>query len=104
MVDSTCCRAHQSSAGAPRSCGQQAIGITRGGLNTKIHTVCDALGNPLRFVLTAGQRHDSKPMPELLGGLQAKALLAGKAYGLGQACAGCTKPRHASHHPLPRQP
>ena len=80
MVDSTCCRAHQSSAGARKTNGPQAIGITRGGRNTKIHAVCDALGNPLRFVLTAGQRHDSKPVPELLGGLQAKALLADKAY------------------------
>ena len=80
MVDSTCCRAHPSSAGARKASGPQAIGITRGGLNTKIHTVCDALGNPLRFVLTAGQRHDSKPVPELLDGLQAQALLADKAY------------------------
>ena len=80
MVHSTCCRAHQSSAGARKSSGAQAIGITRGGRNTKIHTVCDALGNPLRFVLTAGQRHDSKPVPELLYGLAAKALLANKAY------------------------
>lgn len=80
MVDSTCCRAHQSSAGARKASGPQAIGITRGGLNTKIHAVCDALGNPLRFVLTPGQRHDSKPVPELLDGLQAKALLADKAY------------------------
>ena len=79
MVDSTCCRAHQSSAGARKSSGAQAIGITRGGRNTKIHTVCDALGNPLRFVLTAGQRHDSKPVPELLYGLAAKALVADKA-------------------------
>ena len=31
-------------------------------------------------MLTAGQRHDSKPVPELLDGLQAKALLADKAY------------------------
>lgn len=38
------------------------------------------MGNPLRFVLTAGQRHDSKPVPELLDGLGAKALLADKAY------------------------
>ena len=58
----------------------QAIGLTRGGLNAKIHAVCDAPGNPLRFVLTAGQRHDSKPVPELLDGLRAKALLANKAY------------------------
>ena len=80
MVDSTCCRAHQSSAGARKSSGPQAIGITRGGRNTKIHAVCDTLGNPLRFVLNAGQCHDSRPVPELLGGLQAQALLADKAY------------------------
>ncbi|ABM39999.1 IS5 family transposase [Polaromonas naphthalenivorans] len=80
MVDSTCCRAHQSSACARKTSRPQVIGITRGGLNTKIHAVCDALGNPLRFVLTPGQRHDSKPVPELLEGLQAKALLADKAY------------------------
>jgi transposase len=36
--------------------------------------------NPLRFVLSAGQCHDSKPVPELLDGLQAQALLAAKAY------------------------
>ena len=80
MVDSTCCRAHQSSAGARKTSGEQAIGITRGGRNTKIHAVGDALGNPLRFVLSAGQRHDSKPVSELLDGLAAKALLADKAY------------------------
>lgn len=80
MVDSTCCKAHQASAGAPKKHGPQAIGITRGGLNTKIHAVCDALGNPLRFILTPGQQHDSKPVPDLLKGLTAKALLADKAY------------------------
>ncbi|ABM39885.1 hypothetical protein Pnap_4820 (plasmid) [Polaromonas naphthalenivorans CJ2] len=31
-------------------------------------------------MLTPGQRHDSKPVPELLDGLEAKALLADKAY------------------------
>ncbi|WP_210546571.1 IS5 family transposase [Rhodoferax sp. PAMC 29310] len=80
MVDSTCCKAHQASAGARKTSGPQAIGITRGGLNNKIHAVCDALGNPLRFVLTPGQRYDSKSVPELLDGLAAKALLADKAY------------------------
>ena len=33
MVDSTCCRAHQASAGAQEKSGPQAIGMTRGGLN-----------------------------------------------------------------------
>ena len=80
MIDSTCCRAHQAWAGAQKKAGPQAIGLTRGGLNTKIHAVCDALGNPLRFVLTPGQQHDSKPVQELLESLPAKALLADKAY------------------------
>ena len=70
----------QASAGARKTSGPQAIGITRGGLNTKIHALCDALGNPLRFLLTSGQRHDSKAAPELLNGVMAKALFADKAY------------------------
>ena len=31
-------------------------------------------------MLAPGHRHDSKPVPELLDGLQAKAVLADKAY------------------------
>ena len=92
MMDSTCCRAHQASAGARKISGPQAIGITRGGLNTKIHAVCDALGNPLRFVLTPGQRHDSKPVPELLEGLRFR-----------QDCPGHAGPRHGGHHPVQSQ-
>ena len=42
--------------------------------------MCDALGNPLRFVLTPGQKHDSQLVAKLLDGLQAQALLADKAY------------------------
>jgi transposase len=80
MIDSTCCRAYPSLGRGSKKNGPQAIGVTRGGLNTKIHAVCDALGNPLRFVLTPGQRHDSKPLPELLDELQAKAVRADKAY------------------------
>ncbi|HHZ90969.1 TPA: hypothetical protein EYN65_10695 [Candidatus Poribacteria bacterium] len=38
--------------------GPQAIGRWRGGLTTKIHSVVDALGNPLRSILTAGQDSD----------------------------------------------
>ena len=38
------------------------------------------MGNPLRFLLTPGQRHDSKAAPELLNGVIAKAFLADKAY------------------------
>jgi transposase len=42
--------------------------------------VCDTLGRPLRFILTAGQRHDSLPAKDLLDGFTAEAVLADKAY------------------------
>ena len=42
--------------------------------------VCDTLGRPLRFILTAGQRHDSLTAKALLDGFRADAVLADKAY------------------------
>ena len=47
----------------------QAIGVSRGGLNTKIHAVCDALGNPLRFKLTPGNTSDAVELIGLIQGL-----------------------------------
>ena len=34
------------------------IGESRGGPTTKSHVVTDALGNPVRFAITEGHRHD----------------------------------------------
>lgn len=42
--------------------------------------LADALGRPLRFILTPGQAHDSVTAAALLGGRKAKAVLADKAY------------------------
>lgn len=42
--------------------------------------VCDTLGRPLRFILTAGQRHDCLSAKALLEGFGADAVLADKAY------------------------
>ena len=42
--------------------------------------VCDTLGRPLRFMLTAGQRHDTLTAKALLAGFEAQAVLADKAY------------------------
>ena len=58
----------------------QAIGLSRGGLSTKIHATCDALGNPTGFHLTAGQVHDLVGADVLLDDIEAEALLADKAY------------------------
>jgi transposase len=42
--------------------------------------VCDSLGRPLRFILTAGQVGDVLAAPALIEGFQAGAVLADKAY------------------------
>jgi transposase len=42
--------------------------------------VIDALGLPLTFEITEGQRHDSRPAKELVGKVGSDCLLADKAY------------------------
>ena len=49
-------------------------------MSTKIHAVVDALGNPLRILLTGGNVHDISPAPDLISGLSAEFVLADKAY------------------------
>jgi len=55
MIDVTIIRAHACSAGYNKdSQNQEALGRSRGGFITKIHALSDALGNPLKFILTPG--------------------------------------------------
>jgi transposase len=49
-------------------------------LSTKIHTLVDALGNPLLFLLTPGQAHDLEGADEFLPQMEANTLLADKAF------------------------
>lgn len=58
----------------------QALGRSRGGFSTKIHIAVDALGNPLRLLLTAGQRHDSVQAGALIDGFEPQVLIADKGY------------------------
>lgn len=61
----------------------QCIGITRGGRNTKIHAVVDALGNPIYVKLSAGNVHDSVIAEDVLKhvNLDGTIVMADKAYG-----------------------
>jgi transposase len=72
-----CRRGSQKKHGAQ---DDQALGRSRGGFSTKIHGVCDALGNPLGFILTGGQKADCVQAIPLMQGLHFKALLADKGY------------------------
>jgi transposase len=65
----------------PKKDGEdQAIGISKGGLSTKIHATVDALGNPTSFHLTPGQALDLCGADKLILTLEANILLADKAY------------------------
>lgn len=57
------------------------MGRSRGGLTTKIRTIVDADGRPVRFVLSPGQAHDGRAAADLLADLPTGAtLLADRAY------------------------
>jgi transposase len=58
----------------------QALGRSRGGFSTKIHAAVDALGNPLRFILTGGERHESPHATALIEGYAMQALIGDKGY------------------------
>ena len=67
---------------APQKGGQssQALGRSRGGFSTKVHVSVDALGNPLRFRLSAGHRHDITEAGALISGYSSKYIIADKGY------------------------
>ena len=49
-------------------------------MSTKIHTLVDALGNPVGFHLTGGEVHDLVGADHLLPEMQAGILIADKAF------------------------
>ena len=57
------------------------IGRTKGGLNSKLHAVCDGAGRPIVMLLSEGQMSDYKGAALMLPAIpRAKELLADKGY------------------------
>jgi transposase len=44
----------------------EALGRSQGGFSTKVHLRAEGGGKPITFVLTGGERHESRMLPELL--------------------------------------
>ena len=66
-----------------RSKQRQALGHSRGGLTTKLHIACDALGHPVRLRLTPGQAGDAREAEWLVHGLSPAYVIADTAYDSG---------------------
>lgn len=59
----------------------RCIGCTKGGLNFKLHAVCDGQGRPLALLLSQGPMSDYKGAILLFDALsEARGLIADKGY------------------------
>ena len=58
----------------------EALGRSQGGFTTKLNAAVSADFLPLRFTLTAGQRHDITQGPTLIAGYACKYVIADAAY------------------------
>ena len=80
-MDGSIIRAHACAAGAANSTAEnEALGRSKGGFGCKVHALCDALGMPLKYILTGGQEAECKQAIPLLENVKASAVLADKAY------------------------
>ncbi|HJS12961.1 IS5 family transposase [Sphingopyxis sp.] len=82
MIDATHLKAHRTAASLlKKGLFPRRIGRTKGGLNSKLHAVCDGQGRPLVMLLSEGQMSDYKGAALMIDALpKAKALLADRGY------------------------
>ena len=80
MLDSTIVRANASAAGYGKQ-ENEGLGRSSGGFSSKIHVKVDALGNPLKFIITPGQHSDITQANDLLQDIgRASYIIADKGY------------------------
>lgn len=79
MIDATIVRAHACAAGYGNQ-DNEGLGRSKGGFSTKIHAKVDSLGNPLKIIITPGQRSEITQAEKLLEGSQDSNVLADKGY------------------------
>jgi transposase len=79
MIDATIVRAHACSAGY-KTQETEGLGRSKGGFTSKIHATVNALGNPLKFIITAGQRNDITQADALLENVSNAYVIADKGY------------------------
>ena len=75
ILDSTIVRAHACSAGL-----NECLGRSSGGFSSKIHTLVDGNGKPIKFILTEGQRADITQAIDLTKDIKNSVVLADKSY------------------------
>jgi transposase len=83
FIDASYIRVHQSGSNPRGGQHAQALGVSRGGLTTKIHALVDGRGRALKLLLSAGNVADITMAPALvarLGRAGCGTLVADKGY------------------------
>ena len=83
-MDSTHVKVHRSGCNPAGGQAAQAIGTSRGGLNTKLHAIVADNGEPLAMSFTGGNNHDNPQARGLITAMDTEAgvatLIADRAY------------------------
>lgn len=79
-LDCSHIKLHQDGANPPGGQAQQAIGRTKGGINTKLAAVVDAHGRAVQLCLAPGQQHDLKAVVPLLPALRHRHAVADRGF------------------------
>jgi transposase len=80
FLDSTHVKVHRSGCNPAGGQEHQAMGRTKGGLNTKLHAVVDGRGRPVALLLGAGQEADIARARETMGEISCRQLVGDKGY------------------------
>jgi transposase len=80
FVDSTHIKLHQDGANPAGGPEAQAIGRTKGGLNSKVTAIVDSYGRAVALSLHPGPRNDVRTMDEHVCLLRGRTLVADKGF------------------------
>ena len=86
FLDSTHVKVHRCGSNPAGGQAAQAMGTTRGGLNSKIHAVVDGAGQPVRLLLSAGQEADITLAQTMAEEIPATMLVGDKGYDSDAFC------------------
>jgi len=80
FLDSTHVKVHRCASNPPGGQAGQAMGHTKGGMNTKIHAVTDEAGLPVHLFVTPGNDADISHAETMTEDLEASMVVADKGY------------------------
>ena len=106
-LDCSHIKLHQHGANPRGGQAAQAMGRTKGGLNTKLSAVVDARGRALAVSLAPGQQHDQHAVLPVLACVRHRRVVADKGFDADifradlrtQHSRCCIPPRHGRRHP-----